>query len=133
MRYGRQLAWVVGAMALCTPTVASAKDRHKHHDDDDDTAAAIIGGVALVGLAAALAGKKKKHRDREWRRYDRDNRDYYRHDWGDVFYTGRNDDIPCYRSERRCYKNGYYSSEWTNREFGYDPYPPRRDRYYRGR
>ena len=109
--------WVLaGAVAtsLALPTAAAARDHHRHRDRDRATGAAI--GLAIVGIAAA-ASANRRNRETSRNYYDRD---YYRGGWGDTYNASKN--VICYRSQRQCYRKGYYSAEWTSREFGYDPY-----------
>lgn len=109
--------WVLsGALAagLALPMPAAARDHHRHRDRDRATGAAI--GLAIVGIAAAASsGRRKQESNRSY--YDRD---YYRGGWGDTYNAAKN--VVCYRNQRQCYRKGYYSAEWTSREFGYDPY-----------
>ncbi len=109
--------WVLaGAVAasLVLPTTATARDHHRHRDRDRATGAAI--GLAIVGIAAAASSGRRNH-DSNRSYYDRDS---YRGSWGETYNAAKN--VVCYRSQRQCYRKGYYSAEWTSREFGYDPY-----------
>ncbi len=102
------------AASLSLPVAAEARDHHRHRDRDRATGAAI--GLAIVGIAAAAASNRRnRQNDRSY--YDRND---YRGGWGDTYNAAKN--VICYRSQRQCYRKGYYSAEWTSREFGYDPY-----------
>ena len=120
---GKLLA-ALAAGALLVAPAASAQNRdhdHRHrlHDDDDHTAAGVIAGVAIAGvLAAAIASKKKSERERERRYFD--DRYYHRNGWDNAFRPEGAGDVWCYREERSCFRNGHYSSRWTDHEFGYD-------------
>jgi hypothetical protein len=107
---------LAGALAagLALPAPVSARDHHRHRNRDNATGAAI--GLAIVGLAAVAASSRKERRDNR-SYYDRND---YRGNWGDTYSAAKN--VVCYRSQRQCYRKGYYSAEWTSREFGYDPY-----------
>lgn len=118
---GRRIARGALGAALATGlslgTPALARDHERDHDGDK--AAAAIAGVAIIGAIAAAAASKKKHRDHDWQRYERDNRHYYRHDWGATFRPEGTHNTICYRRTRQCYAKGHYSRKWTIREFGY--------------
>jgi hypothetical protein len=109
--------WVLaGAVAasLALPTSAMGRDHHRHRDRDRATGAAI--GLAIVGIAAAASsGRRNRSDNRSY--YDRNE---YRGNWGGTYNAAKN--VVCYRNQRQCYRKGYYSAEWTSREFGYDPY-----------
>lgn len=99
---------------LAAPAPVLARDHHRHRDRDRATGAAI--GLAIVGIAAA-ASSGRRNREGNHSYYDRE---YYRGGWGNSYQAAKN--VVCYRSQRQCYRKGYYSAEWTSREFGYDPY-----------
>ena len=102
-------AAAAGGLAVATPATANERDRER--------AAAAIAGVAIAG--AIVAAKKDRDRDRSWDRYERNGRNYYRHDWGATFRPEGTNNTICYRRTRQCYTKGSYSRKWTVREFGY--------------
>ena len=115
----------LAAVVACTAVAvvpAEARERHRHHDDDNK-GAAVVAGLAVVGIAAAIASKKKRDREERWdrERYYRDDRAVYRNNrWGNSFRPAGTRNTICYRRARTCYKKGHYSQKWTVREFGYD-------------
>lgn len=102
------------AIGLAAPAPSMARDHHRHRDRDNAAGAAL--GLAIVGIAAA-ASANRRNRETNRAYYDRD---YYRGNWGETYNAAKN--VVCYRGQRQCYRKGYYSAEWTSREFGYDPY-----------
>ena len=120
--YAKGIA-ALSVMTLLVPTYASARryddwhHDHHHHDHDGNTAAGVALGIGLLGIAAAVAAKNKQKAD--------DRRDTYNYGYatsygGNVYSPAR--DVNCYRGERRCYVRGQISYEWTDQQFGYDPY-----------
>jgi hypothetical protein len=95
------------ALLLCSGSAGDARDRHKERERDRAIGAAI--GLAIVGIAAASG----KHR-----RVDSDGLYDRRYDGS---YAAA-PDVVCYRNSRQCYRRGFFSGDWTHREFGYDPY-----------
>ena len=114
MTMARLILAGVLAAGLAAPAPTIARDHHRHRDRDRATGAAI--GLAIVGIAAA-ASSSRRNREGNRSYYDRGD---YRGNWGDTYNAAKN--VICYRSQRQCYRKGYYSAEWTSREFGYDPY-----------
>ncbi len=105
------------ALAMLTPAPASARhydyyERHRH-DDGHSAAVGAAVGLAIVGIAAAAAASKRK-REREQENY------YDNRNWGRSYEPAPG--VVCYSDERRCYRRGTYSFDWTEQEFGYDPY-----------
>ncbi len=112
MGLGYRLLATAVAIALTTPSTAFARDyrhdrygHHYRHDDGGGAAMAAVLGLAVVGIAAASASK----RDRDDRR-----------DWGNAYSPER--DITCYRQQRQCFWRDQFSPDWTDSQFGYDPY-----------
>jgi hypothetical protein len=104
-------------LALILPSPAHAERRrdwhNDHRHDDHSSGAGLAVGLAIVGIAAAVAASNAKKRERE-----RDSQDRYY--WEGSYSPAR--DIQCFRQERRCYRGGQISYEWTDQQFGYDPY-----------
>ena len=109
MTLGYRLLGTVMALTLALPSAVGARDyRYGHryrHDDGGGAAVAAVLGLAVVGIAAAAASK----RDRDDRR-----------DWGNAYSPER--DITCYREQRQCFWRDQFSPDWTDSQFGYDPY-----------
>ena len=99
--FGATLALLVG---LSGPL--EARDPHKEREKERAIGAAI--GLAIVGIAAAASKNKSGGHGLYERRYD------------DSYMAAP--DVICYRGQRQCFRNGYYSNGWTSREFGYDSY-----------
>lgn len=114
MRLATRLLAGAIAAGLALPAPVAAREHHRHRNRDNATGAAI--GLAIVGIAAVAASKRNNRRD-DRSYYDRDD---YRGNWGGTYNAAKN--VICYRNQRQCYRKGYYSAEWTSREFGYDPY-----------
>lgn len=105
--------FMLAAIGVLQPEVAAARQPHHHHYKeyhDNSAAAGALIGLAIIGVAAAASSKR-----------DRDRDGYYRdRSWGVTYSPAQH--ITCYRDERQCYKHDHFSYEWTEREFGYDPY-----------
>mgnify|MGYP001166157112 CR=1 FL=1 len=102
-------------VSLLAPAAAEARHHdyynHKRHSDrDHDRAVGAAIGLAIAGAAIAASAKRKRENDRE--DYDRN--------WGDTYRPGP--EVTCYRASRQCFRRDHFSYEWTEREFGYDPY-----------
>lgn len=115
MRTVRRVLIAVLTVSLLAPAAAQARHAnyysHKRHSDrDHDRAVGAAIGLAIAGVAVASAAKRKRENDRD--DYDRG--------WGDTYRPGP--DITCYRASRQCFRRDHFSYEWTDREFGYDPY-----------
>ena len=110
---GSRILGAAIALAMLLPSAASARryygngyDHYDHyHRDNSGAAIGAVLGLAILGVAAASASK----RDRDDRR-----------DWGDAFSPGP--DITCYRQQRQCFWRDQFSPDWTDSQFGYDPY-----------
>jgi hypothetical protein len=116
-------AALVAVLLLPAPAYARRHDDwhddHNHHqrDHDDGAVAGAALAIGLVGIVAAISAKKKREAE--------ERRDAYRYGYGgsygsDAFSPAR--DVNCYRGERRCFVRGQFSYEWTDSQFGYDPY-----------
>ena len=108
-----RMVGTAAAVAMTLSSAAMARDHgrygydhydHRHRDNSGAAVGAIL-GLAIVGVAAAAASKK----NREDRR-----------DWGDAYSPGP--DITCYRDQRQCFWRDQFSPDWTDSQFGYDPY-----------
>ena len=114
MRIVSTLIAAVISVAVVTPSVADARNHdrdrygnhygHRHGNGGGAAVGAVL-GLAIVGIAAAAASKK--------------NRDD-RRDWGAAYSPER--DVTCYRDQRQCFWRDQFSPDWTDNQFGYDPY-----------
>lgn len=116
--HGFRLIGAAMCIAMTLPAAGFARDRdrdrygygynhygHRHNDNSGAAVGAVL-GLAIVGIAAAAASKK--------------NRDDNRRDWGEAYSPGP--DITCYRDQRQCFWRDQFSPDWTDSQFGYDPY-----------
>jgi hypothetical protein len=110
---GTRLIGAAAAVAMTLSSAAVARDHGRYgynhyghrHDGDSGAAVGAILGLAIVGVAAAAASKK--------------NRDD-RRDWGNAYSPAP--DITCYSDQRQCFWRDRFSPDWTDSQFGYDPY-----------
>ena len=94
------------AAVLMSVYTAQARDHHQNRSKDRAIGAAI--GLVIGGIAAA-ASKNRGDRDGMYaERYD----DSY----------AAAPDVICHRDSAQCFRRGYFSGYWTDREFGYDPH-----------
>jgi len=70
--------------------------------------AAVAAGAAIgIAIGALIAKKRRKDRQQHWNYIDYNNS--FRPASG----------IVCFPAQRVCYRNNYYSADWTHRVYGY--------------
>lgn len=74
---------------------------------DKKARAAAAGAAIGLALGAIIASKRRKNRQEHW--------DYV--DYNASFRPASG--VVCFPAQRACYRNNYYSADWTHRVYGY--------------
>jgi hypothetical protein len=96
-----------------TVTVAcTTTDPYTGETTIDEGSTAALAGLAVLGAAAyAASSDDDDDRHRHHRQHPNHNRDR------DYSSRSRPSDVICHDYTHRCYRNGQYSSKWTNRVY----------------